>query len=61
MGASNTKNQRKMGFWESSRGVVGGILGNLVLVGFGYLVAIPFLVISAGPMSVPPLSGSSHL
>ena len=29
-GSSNVENQGKMGFWGSSRGVVGEILGNLV-------------------------------
>ena len=30
MGSLNMGKQRKMGFWESSRGVVGGISRNLV-------------------------------
>ena len=59
-GLLNMGNQGEMGFWESSWGVVGDFWGILVLVGFWYLVAILFLVISAKSVSVLRLLGLSH-
>ena len=50
-----------MGFWESSRGVVGGLSKILFLVDFWYLVVVSVLIISTRSMSVPSFSGLSHL
>ena len=47
MGASNMENQGKMGFWESSWGVVRKTLKILFLVDFWYLVPSLPLLISA--------------
>ena len=47
MGSLNMGNQGKMGFWESSWGVVAKILQKPFYVVFWYLVPIPLLSFSS--------------